>query len=348
MSSPFDRLNDTIVINIIFQLVMQSPFPQLSKLRWLYEPPQHPRRDILYVRRVSKLMRYAMDNNTNFIETHLVMGKTAIPHKINLKWFAGKVYLKLTTEATPASVIKSYLDALSDAKVTVDCSSLRGQVNDKDVHTWLAGYSNVVAVDLTFCYNITNATMASLATCPRLESVSVASCHKITDAGMAFLATCPRLEKVTLALCDNISDAGVALLATCPKLQTMDLFCCDGITDAAAASLERHPTFQSGTFGGEGGQLTDKAVASLATCPKLSTLDISGNEYLTDKAVAHLATCPNLVTLNLSKCRNITDASITLLAQHKKLRKVILYDCEMITVSADQLVASSMTFRGLP
>ena len=347
----YNYLNETIHDTIINEFLKLHQPHKLSMLRWLYQPLPLHRTEILAARLVCKGMKSAVDHNTKFIETHLVMGNTAIPPTVNLKWFAGKVHLKLTSQATTEAVVASYLHALSGAKVTVDYSGLNKRVKDEKVR-WLVGYSNIVAVDLSFCRKITNAAMASLATCRGLEFAFLDYCERLTDAGVALLATCPELKFVEIGLCDEITDAAVALLATCPKLQTLDISLCDKITNAAMASLERHPTFQSGSFGCNSNTVSDQMVASLATCPNLKMLGITSCQNLTDTAIAHLAGCPNLAWLRISRCSQITDASIGMLARHKTLEEVILFDCLKVTdaamtMSTEQTKLSRVTIHGL-
>jgi hypothetical protein len=80
-------------------------------------------------------------------------------------------------------------------------------------------FPNLHTVDLSGCYNLTDATAASLAACQNLHTVNLSECDNLTDAAAASLAACPSLHTVDLRFCPNLTDATAASLAACPNLR---------------------------------------------------------------------------------------------------------------------------------
>ena len=249
---------------------------------------------LLHMRCVSKAVKLAIDNKTSSMSVYPTMQETGIDGAIDMRWFTGNVHLHVP-RFTTSSVLVSYLHALANATVTIDIFGgllphRNVGVYNENVHS-LAGFRNVVAVNVSDCNKLTDAAVASLATCPELQSVNLACCNQLTDAAVASLATCPKLQSVSLSDCNKLTDAAVASLATCPELQSVNLSDCNRLTDAAVASLATCHELQSVNLSCCY-ELTDAAVASLATYPKLQSVDLSCCYKLTDAAVASLATSP--------------------------------------------------------
>ena len=91
-------------------------------------------------------------------------------------------------------------------------------------------------------------------------------------------------------------------------------------------------------------KITDAAVAALAaSCPQLSSLNLCGCHKITDEALAALAaSCPQLSSLILCGCHKITDAAVVaLVTSCPQLSSLDLYGCLNITDAAMASLAAS-------
>ena len=69
-------------------------------------------------------------------------------------------------------------------------------------------------LDLSGCQCLTDAAVCGLAAaCPRLRAVNLSSCYELTDAAFAALGACARMQRVNACGCDRLTDAGLAALA---------------------------------------------------------------------------------------------------------------------------------------
>ena len=77
--------------------------------------------------------------------------------------------------------------------------------------------------------------------CPGLISVDLSGCYQITDACVIALSQgCPKLSSLDLRNCGQITDACViALSQGCPQLSSLNLYGCEQITDACVTALSQ-------------------------------------------------------------------------------------------------------------
>lgn len=101
----------------------------------------------------------------------------------------------------------------------------------------LSPHSNLRGINL-HSTNATDADMAWLASCPRLEVIDLTS-TKIGDHGLAHLAKLPRLRTLTISS-DRISDAGCRSIAQIAALEELSL-ASRNIHEAGASELARLP-----------------------------------------------------------------------------------------------------------
>ena len=69
-------------------------------------------------------------------------------------------------------------------------------------------------VDLSGCQLITDLGIRALThSCQTLESVNVSSCYELSDAAFASLGTCSRLRVLDACGCEQLTDKGLQALA---------------------------------------------------------------------------------------------------------------------------------------
>jgi len=124
--------------------------------------------------------------------------------------------------------------------------------------------------------------------------------HDITDEGVVELGKLSRLRSVHLSE-SHLSDRGLAALAGLPRIEVLSLQAND-ITDAGVRSLEKNSTLETLWIGGlshHPSQLTDAAVADLASIPNLRVLDLQHTQ-VTVSGLELLKDHPRLAELYLS------------------------------------------------
>ena len=95
------------------------------------------------------------------------------------------------------------------------------------------------AVNLSCCDQwVVDAGVEEIAHCPLLVSLDLSYCKELTNAHLETLAAgCPLLASLNLAFCDGVADVGLeALVAGCPRLAALDLSGCN-VTDAGVWAL---------------------------------------------------------------------------------------------------------------
>ena len=69
-------------------------------------------------------------------------------------------------------------------------------------------------VDLSGCQLVTDLGIRALTrSCKNLESVNVSSCYELSDAGFESLGTCRRLQSLDACGCEQLTDTGLQALA---------------------------------------------------------------------------------------------------------------------------------------
>ncbi|KAJ7546630.1 hypothetical protein O6H91_08G047700 [Diphasiastrum complanatum] len=177
---------------------------------------------------------------------------------------------------------------------------------------------SLVEVDLSYCSNLGDLGVISLAQLSNLQSLQLMGCHSITDAGLGCLAAgCKNLCVLNLKGCLGITDAGIAFIAAnCKLLHTLDL---------------------SYT------EVTDKGLASITILDSLKDLNLVACNNVDDTGLEHLRnSCKTLLRLDVSRCQNVSDAGITALADGPvALQQITLSYCSQIT---DEVLATFQKF----
>lgn len=143
--------------------------------------------------------------------------------------------------------------------------------------------------------------------CPNLEELDLTDLQdrELVD----LIQRTPKLRKLTLKNAMSITSRGVIqVLRNCRSLERLDLTGCINIGPAAFCDFE--VSGQDESWGIKELVLrhcclavTDECLRAVsASCPNLSILDISRNEYFSAEGIAAIATLLKLRSLNLSKC----------------------------------------------
>lgn len=177
--------------------------------------------------------------------------------------------------------------------------------------------ARLIALDVSECFNLSDAAVISIAqNCRMLTALSAKCCRKLTDASITALAACcgGALQRLDVAGCNRIEgESLIALGASCPRLRHLRIAHLDRVVDAQFIALAKGcPALESIDVHGCS-RLSDAALFALAThCGKtLLSLTVKGVWNLTDAAIERVATeAKNLQHLDISACWNISDALV--------------------------------------
>lgn len=168
-------------------------------------------------------------------------------------------------------------------------------LTDEQLTSLIKAYPNLQVLNLSFCKQISDEGLASLAQLQNLQTLNLSMCNKITDQGLAYLAQLKNLQILNLAACTQITDQGLVSLTQLQKLKTLGLSGCYRIKDQGLKSLEQ--------------------------LQNLQTLTLTGCIQITDRGLAFLAQLKNLQALNLSNISRITENGLQLLKVKNIIRK---------------------------
>ena len=185
----------------------------------------------------------------------------------------------------------------------------------------LAKLPRLQILDLDLCEAVDDAGVAMLAGCRGLRALSLGKTGfektMLTDAGLRPLQEWPELRLLNLAG-NRVTDTGLAELTRFRQLQRLDLSLLP-ITDRGVAALSglhelRELTLLFGE-GFAGPLLTDEAVRSLQSLPRLESLDLTGTG-VTDAGWDNLTGFPALQVLKLSRSKLTASGKQRVQQQH--------------------------------
>eukprot|EP01125_Pyxidicula_operculata_P004767 TRINITY_DN1780_c0_g1_i2.p1 TRINITY_DN1780_c0_g1~~TRINITY_DN1780_c0_g1_i2.p1 ORF type:complete len:204 (+),score=25.87 TRINITY_DN1780_c0_g1_i2:154-765(+) len=164
---------------------------------------------------------------------------------------------------------------------------------------------NFRKINLSLCYQITDATLSLMLGFPALHTLVLAGCFNITDKAMDHISTMQNLSNLNLYRCANLTDDGIRKLIKSPlRLQNLNLAHCYNITDAAFENITEQQT--------------------------LTELNLRYTK-LTDMGLNYLSALKNLKKLILYYCENITKDAVKRLQMFPKLEEV---NCRYTKVKA--------------
>ncbi|XP_012279912.1 F-box/LRR-repeat protein 14 [Orussus abietinus] len=178
---------------------------------------------------------------------------------------------------------------------------------------------------------------------PNLESLNLSGCYNVTNAGIAN-ALCQEylsLVELNLSLCKQVSDASLGTISQYLKnLEILELGGCCNITNVSllliAWGLKKLKKLDLRSCW----KISDKGIADLAGVNKETDDGIHGLEYLglqdcqrlSDAALEHISVgFTSLKFINLSFCFSITDSGLKYLAKMTSLRELNLRSCDNVS-----------------
>ena len=208
-------------------------------------------------------------------------------------------------------------------------------LSDRGIVLTLQTVPSLTHLDVTYCGEVTDASLVAMSYCPRLISVHFASCYRVTDSGVEALAShCRYLEHVQMGGCPRVGDRGVVALAEhCPRLQYLDAGFCSSVSDVGVVTLARkcvhlrHLDVQYCRF------LTGVGIAAIVSkASALSYLNVYGCTLVKDVGVAHSESdlMSKLSFVNMNKCFDVVNVRVLLRAS-PMVRFLYLRDCKHVS-----------------
>ncbi|KAJ2925665.1 hypothetical protein H1R20_g11431, partial [Candolleomyces eurysporus] len=120
------------------------------------------------------------------------------------------------------------------------------QLTSAALEATLSSWPNLITIDLTDVFEVTNKAIISLAeTSNKLQGVDLSRCRFLGDPVLIALAkNCPDLRRFKIGGSDLVTDIGVsAVVNGCPLLLKLDVRGCSSITDTAIREMWTHSPY---------------------------------------------------------------------------------------------------------
>ncbi|KAA0050922.1 F-box/LRR-repeat protein 3 [Cucumis melo var. makuwa] len=215
-------------------------------------------------------------------------------------------------------------------------------VTDVGLARIVVGCGRLEKLSLKWCLQVTNESLRSISSLPKLETLVMAGCLSVDDAGLQYLEHgCPFLKELDISRCDAISSYGLtSILRGHDGLEQLDAsYCFSELSTDSIYRLKNLKCLKAIRL--DGTQLSSTFFNVISDhCEYLVELGLSKCLGVTDANIIQLISrCISLKVLNLTCCHSITDAAISKTATScQKLMSLKLESCNMITErSLDQL-----------
>lgn len=206
----------------------------------------------------------------------------------------------------------------------------------------------LVALGLTDCDQVTDASVIAAARhCP-LRVLNLRGCRHVSDAALTAIGrSCGNLESLNLAFCARVTDNGIfSLVSGCRRLTSLNLLNCGNATDEAGCAIARgFPALQVLVLACCE-KITDRSVSAIASASnELRSLNLSFCENVSGRGIAEVAaTCPALSELLLAGCA-IDDHDVrNIVGDYSKLHTFILAGCPITDASLTTIASCPWLF----
>lgn len=140
------------------------------------------------------------------------------------------------------------------------------------------GCPSLETVNVSYCNDITDASLMSLSKCKRLKTLEIRGCPLITSLGLAAIAVhCRQLSKLDIKKCCNIDDAGMIPLAHFSQNLRQINLSYTSVTDVGLLSLASISCLQSMTILHLKGLTPCGLAAALLACGGLTKVKLQAS-----------------------------------------------------------------------
>lgn len=185
--------------------------------------------------------------------------------------------------------------------------------------------TTIQILDFYRCTKLTNKSLAELALncADSLRILDLSYCPQLSDSSVALLANCRLLEDLRLEGCMAITSQSLSpVVESCKYLNRLNASGCLIRDKTVILLAEKHPDLHT-LLASACTELTDASLIALGRyCPKLYALNIRCNPFVTDVGLLNLAEkCQELHYLNVAKCKNVS-----VLSDLQKLLPMCFFD----------------------
>jgi hypothetical protein len=194
-------------------------------------------------------------------------------------------------------------------------------VNFVLVHCNPDALSYVTSVDLTFCKQLSGASLLALSQgLPALNSLNLTGCSQFNDNDLVHISQMVNLKNLSIAGCDGISKAGlINLSSVLDNVDTLDLTSCPQIDDEVLSSLPNMYQLKNLILTACT-QFSDSGLRALGKLKKLESLVLDQCPQISNSSLLKISAISatgfrKLTHLNVSNCPRVTQQGIFSLKQ---------------------------------
>ncbi|XP_058084376.1 F-box/LRR-repeat protein 3 isoform X1 [Magnolia sinica] len=211
------------------------------------------------------------------------------------------------------------------AKIAVRCGALRSlnlkwclKITDLGIDLLSKKCRDLKVLDISYL-KVTNHSLRSIASLPKLEALSMVGCSFFDDDGLDYLGNgSPSLQIINISRCDNVSSCGLNSV------------------------IKGHEGLRQINAGNCFPELSMPFLSKLKDLKSLNSIRLDGFRVSTSILQIIGLSCKSLVEMGLSKCSGVTDEGITeLVSSCMELRTLDLTCCHLLTDDAILAVANS-------
>ncbi|XP_010546742.1 PREDICTED: F-box/LRR-repeat protein 3 isoform X2 [Tarenaya hassleriana] len=226
-------------------------------------------------------------------------------------------------------------------RIAVGCSKLEKislkwcmEISDLGIDLLCKKCRDLKSLDVSYL-KITNDSICSISSLPKLEVLLMVCCPLITDAGLQFLENgSPSLQEIDVTRCERLSLSGlISVLKGHPDLRQFRAG--HTVSEISTSFLPYIRAMKNlETIIIDGACISDSFLRKLSSnCRFLTEIGLSKCIDMTDMGVMALVRgCVNLRTLNMSCCGSITDLALSAVVESCQYLQILkLESCNMIT-----------------
>ncbi len=181
-------------------------------------------------------------------------------------------------------------------------------------------------LNLSYCYQLTDEELKSIAYLKNLTKLNLSHCDKLTGIGLSYIGSLTKLKALCLNHCTKVS-LGFYFLQPLNQLTRLELSFCE-IQDPVMPFITNKTSLKHLNL--MCNRLTDEGCAALRNLTSLTSLSLSMNPLITDNTLHSLHALTNLTSLNINFCKQLTGEGIKQLSKalDSNLKQLDMIGCD--------------------
>jgi hypothetical protein len=179
--------------------------------------------------------------------------------------------------------------------------------------------------------------VAAVCSLPRLTHLELAISVRMTSKALSIVTDAPQLRVLDLDICmvQEVNEGALgALMQRSRALRSLGLRRVPFLSDSALAHVAECSTLRTVNLSSSQG-LTARSLQLLSVAPALTELVLFGCTFVDDAALRHLECCRTLTKLDISLCQqeSLTDSGLASLGRLPALRILTMSTCSQRTLT---------------